>query len=158
MSVITGVTPGIMSYALIAFLLAVTVLAIYTYDISRVRRKARRNSRPGPDYSIVFPPSQRSLLFEVASTASSGNHLSDLSISPKSILKLVSDFRLANESTYIYSGFTVGEINKLGLFPDYAKLSGVPLPTPVPLSFNIDTALPRPYRPFRWRWHQNMCE
>jgi len=40
---------------------------------------------------------------------------------------------------------------------DYFKLTGVPSPKPL-LDFNIEEALPRPYRPFRWQYHQTMCE
>lgn len=40
-------------------------------------------------------------------------------------------------------------------FPDYFALSGVPLPQPVE-EFDIDKAKPRPYRPFRWDYHQHM--
>lgn len=54
------------------------------------------------------------------------------------------------------TAITIDEIDSLGRFPDYASLSGVPLPQPYP-EFNIDTALPRPYRPFRWHYHQTMC-
>lgn len=48
------------------------------------------------------------------------------------------------------------EIDSYGDFPDYAALSGVPLPRPYP-EFDIAKALPRPYRPFRWVYHQTMC-
>jgi hypothetical protein len=41
--------------------------------------------------------------------------------------------------------------------PNYAKLTGFPEPKPV-YDFDIDIAKPRPYRPFRWEYHQNMCE
>lgn len=34
-------------------------------------------------------------------------------------------------------------------FPDYFALSGIPLPAPLKY-FDVDTAQPRPYRPFRW--------
>lgn len=37
--------------------------------------------------------------------------------------------------------------------PDYAKLTGVPAPKPL---YNFDAARARPYRPFRWEYHQNM--
>lgn len=47
------------------------------------------------------------------------------------------------------------EIEAYGDFPDYAMLSGVRLPDPYP-EFNIEKALPRPYRPFRWNYHQTM--
>lgn len=39
---------------------------------------------------------------------------------------------------------------------DYFKLSGVPPPTPLP-DFDVDKAKARPYRPFRWAYHQTMC-
>ena len=38
---------------------------------------------------------------------------------------------------------------------DYFKLSGVPPPTPL-VDFKLEKAKPRPYRPFRWEYHQNM--
>jgi hypothetical protein len=40
--------------------------------------------------------------------------------------------------------------------PDFAHLTGFPHPKPVH-GFNIAHARPRPYRPFRWEYHQNMC-
>ncbi|KAG6906124.1 hypothetical protein DXG01_015798 [Tephrocybe rancida] len=40
--------------------------------------------------------------------------------------------------------------------PDYATLSGVPAPKPLK-GFDIDSAKARPYRPFRWEYHQNMA-
>ncbi|KAG6854946.1 hypothetical protein C0991_009769 [Blastosporella zonata] len=40
--------------------------------------------------------------------------------------------------------------------PDYAKLSGVPNPKALK-HFDIDNAKPRPYRPFRWEYYQNMA-
>lgn len=48
------------------------------------------------------------------------------------------------------------EIKSFGDFPDYATLSGVRLPN-VYLEFNIEKALPRPHRPFRWAYHQTMA-
>jgi hypothetical protein len=42
-------------------------------------------------------------------------------------------------------------------FTDYFALTGVPPPKPLP-DFDIDKALPRPYRPFRWKYHQTMCK
>lgn len=47
------------------------------------------------------------------------------------------------------------EIKSFGDFPDYAMLSGVRLPNVYP-EFNIEKALPRPHRPFRWAYHQTM--
>ncbi|TFK67917.1 hypothetical protein BDN72DRAFT_842513 [Pluteus cervinus] len=39
---------------------------------------------------------------------------------------------------------------------DYFRLTGVPAPTPL-LAFDIINAKPRPYRPFRWEYHQTMA-
>ncbi|KAK7440231.1 hypothetical protein VKT23_017173 [Stygiomarasmius scandens] len=39
--------------------------------------------------------------------------------------------------------------------PNYFEMTGVPAPIPLP-DFDIDKARPRPYRPFRWAYHQNM--
>lgn len=41
--------------------------------------------------------------------------------------------------------------------PDYFALCDIAPPTPLP-DFNIDKAKPRPYRPFRWDYHQTMGE
>lgn len=40
--------------------------------------------------------------------------------------------------------------------PDFSQLTGFPHPKPIH-HFNIAHARPRPYRPFRWEYHQNMC-
>lgn len=121
--------------------------------------KASKPKSPSADYSKVFPPSQRHVLGEIAPTPlSAGGQPApiDLSVSPRPILALDEDYRQADPSKYIFSGFTVGEVKALGNFPDYAKLSGLPPPTPLH-DFNIDDAQPRPYRPFRWSYHQTMC-
>lgn len=44
----------------------------------------------------------------------------------------------------------------LSPWPDYAALTGVPWPKPYD-GFILHKALPRPYRPFRWPYHQTMC-
>lgn len=55
------------------------------------------------------------------------------------------------------TGFSAADIHKLGSFPDYALLSGVPHPKSCP-AFDINKAVFRPFRPFRWTYHQTMCE
>ncbi|KAK6505767.1 hypothetical protein TWF481_007659 [Arthrobotrys musiformis] len=52
--------------------------------------------------------------------------------------------------------YTQQQITSIGRYPNYEALTGVPLPTPYE-SFNITTAKPRPYRPFRWAYHQTMA-
>lgn len=69
---------------------------------------------------------------------------------------MTADYRESRESLYTPTGFSIAEIKALGDFPDYAALSGIPLPE-VYEGFEIEKALPRPYRPFRWAYHQTMC-
>jgi hypothetical protein len=45
----------------------------------------------------------------------------------------------------------------MGDFPAYDILSGIPLPEPY-VNFDPAKAVPRPYRPFRWAYHQTMCK
>ena len=57
---------------------------------------------------------------------------------------------------YTPTGFSTLDVRALGRFPDYAALSGVRLPHPVDAAWDISRAVFRPYRPFRWRYHQHM--
>lgn len=75
----------------------------------------------------------------------------------RSLLDFEEDYRTADDSKYCYSGFSVRELKALGDFPDYSALSEVPMPQPY-LEFDINRAKPRPYRPFRWAYHQTMCK
>jgi len=75
----------------------------------------------------------------------------------ESIMPFTADYTKCNGSRYTATGVSLDEIRALGDFPDYAKLSGVPLPEAY-TSFNIETAMPRPYRPLRWAYYQTMCK
>ncbi|THY80337.1 hypothetical protein D6C93_09957 [Aureobasidium pullulans] len=116
---------------------------------------------PGQEYKDTFPPCRRPALAEIADSrfsvgGKSGKGLSEL---PYNTDKPLPDDRNVLAPEYKkYStptGFTVEEIKALGNFPDYATLSGVPLPKPC-TDFNINTAMARPYRPIRWAYHQTM--
>ena len=113
------------------------------------------------DIAATFPPSLRDELKRIIPNlpATQKAVLSDLSFSQeefeRSLLRLDEDYRAADDAKYVYSGFSVREIKALGDFPDYAAISGVPLPKPYP-EFDIDKAKPRPYRPWRWPYHQTM--
>lgn len=84
-------------------------------------------------------------------------HEIDEELFQKSQIPITADYREVEGNNYLPAGFSVDEIKALGDFPDYAELSGVPLPEPY-REFDIDKALPRPYRPFRWKYHQTMCK
>lgn len=125
-------------------------------------KKARSSdAAKANEYANVFPPSPRDALLRIVKymPAKQRQELGDLSFDQqhfeRSLLSFEEDYRKAEQSRYVCSGFSVREIKALGDFPDYSALSGVPLPQAYN-EFDIDKALPRPYRPFRWAYHQTM--
>lgn len=111
------------------------------------------------NYVDTLPPSRRSALIELdASTSKVFADQKDVAVSDCStnMAPMETSYLEVDDSLYMPCGFTVQDIKQLGDFPDYATLSGVPLPRPYP-DFDIQKALPRPYRPFRWAYHQTMC-
>lgn len=125
-------------------------------------KKVPNNKPPPVDFVDIFPPSSREALTEVSENLEQGckERLSGGEVSPtafkKGLIPFTADYRECGSSTYTPMEISIEEVRALGDFPDYAKLSGVPLPTPYK-EFRIETALPRPYRPFRWSYHQTMC-
>lgn len=127
-------------------------------------KKEPRNSPPSSsEYVNTFPPLNRDLLKVVVAElpAHQQHALGDLSFDEKdwtkSVMGFEEDFRTSDPTKYTFTGHSIQEIRGLGDFPDYSTLSGVPLPEPYP-EHDITTALPRPYRPFRWAYHQTMCK
>ena len=115
-----------------------------------------------PRNDELFPPHRREALAALPSDAlkgpgKSGKQLSELA---PDYSKLTPDKAACDTDEHLNhttaTGFTAEEVKRLGDFPDYAILSGIPLPNEYK-EFNIETAMPRPYRPFRWPYHQTMC-
>jgi hypothetical protein len=116
-----------------------------------------------PDYTDAFPPSRRYVLGEIQTDLPKilGKSQRQLTATPPNSRE---DLQPLNVPTgdlkspvFTATEFSTEEIKALGDFPDYAALSGVPLPEPYP-EFDINKAKPRPYRPFRWSYHQTMCK
>ncbi|KAI1373529.1 hypothetical protein F4677DRAFT_429192 [Hypoxylon crocopeplum] len=113
------------------------------------------------DLLATLPPSQRGQLSKMVETmpAAQRQAMGDLAFDQntcaRSLLGFEEDYRTADDSKYCYSGFSVRELKALGDFPDYSTISEVPMPRPYP-EFDIARAKPRPYRPFRWAYHQTM--
>lgn len=125
-------------------------------------KKVPSNATPKADeYVTTFPPSQREILqgLKQSLPPKQRKALGDLTFDQdkfeRSLLGWEEDYRSADASKYVYSGFSIQEVKALGDFPDYATLSEVPLPQAYD-AFDVDKALPRPYRPFRWAYHQTM--
>ncbi|KAE8151691.1 hypothetical protein BDV25DRAFT_171261 [Aspergillus avenaceus] len=104
------------------------------------------------DYSCQFPPSRHDTL---ASLQGSKSPIPSSSTLQRHALPTTRTPDFSNNNQYTPTGFSIHEIKTLGPFPDYAVLSGVPHPRPCP-QFNIQTACFRPFRPFRWTYHQTM--
>ena len=121
------------------------------------------NNGPAPvAYNEIFPPSSREALAKAAATlppAQKGK-LKGLEVDQtefrKNIIPWAADYQECGPSAYTPMEISIEEVKALGDFPDYAELSGVPLPEEYE-GFDIEKAKPRPYRPFRWAYHQTMC-
>jgi hypothetical protein len=113
-----------------------------------------------PNYADTFPPSRRFTLADTDVASKPGVECEKLEEPDeawkKNLVPMAVSYLDASESCFFPCGFSVKEVKALGDFPDYVTLSGVPLPNPYP-DFDIKKALPRPYRPFRWAYHQTMC-
>ncbi|KAK7526727.1 uncharacterized protein IWZ02DRAFT_468053 [Phyllosticta citriasiana] len=124
-------------------------------------KKANNSNAAKPDYSTTFPPSRRFVLAELDSAPALseklGKPVHTLAEEPSKMTPQALDENIltTDRTVYTATGFSSDEIKALGDFPDYEKLSGVPLPKPWP-EFDINKAKPRPYRPFRWAYHQTM--
>ena len=118
---------------------------------------------PSPtEYINHFPPSRRKALIEVVSRSEElrgGDEEWDPTrkITPEMMMPFEASYLEVEGSKHSPTGIAIDEIKALGDFPDYAHLSGVPLPDAYH-EFDIDKARPRPYRPFRWEYHQTMAQ
>lgn len=130
-------------------------------SLSPAKQGLPDNTAPSSGFEDVFPPCRRSALAELDADDFSlhGKTLKQLSELPHITSQCTPDKQCLEDekllATYTPTGFTLEEIKALDAFPDYATLSGVPLPTAYP-EFDITKAIPRPYRPIRWAYHQTM--
>ena len=125
-------------------------------------RKVPNDVPPLVDYKDIFPPSTRENLVKASEFLSlsqrdklEGGEI-DGTLFRKSVIPFTADFRECGPSTYTPTEVSIEEVQSLGDFPNYAELSGVPLPEAYK-EFKIETAIARPYRPLRWTYHQTMC-
>ena len=114
------------------------------------------------DYKDVLPPSTREglplaakSLPETQRIKLKGQEVNQAEFT-KNIIPFTANYKKCGPSTYTPMKISLEEVEALGDFPDYASLSGVPLPEPY-MEFDITKAVARPYRPFRWAYHQTMC-
>lgn len=123
-------------------------------SISPDKRKANSTTSP-TSYNQALPPSRREALLQQKGAVIRWKEVDESEIC-QNLLPMTANFRTSPGNLYTPTGFSVDDVKALGDFPDYATLSGVPLPRPYP-EHQLEKALPRPYRPFRWSYHQTMC-
>lgn len=113
------------------------------------------------DYRDTLPPSRRLALKAAAPDIFPGlQEMSEEQLQTEGRKRAIPfdvPFDQVHPKALSPTGISVEEIKALGDFPDYATLSGIPLPQPYK-EFEISKAIPRPYRPIRWAYHQTMCK
>lgn len=140
-------------------LVVVAVLAV-VYRVAK-SRKSSWSTRKSPDenhpWVLQFPPSRRHTLADLKLKGSAGPYL----VPAPDILRrqAVPSTRAADwdeDHLFTPTGFSTEDIRALGRFPDYSVLTGVRDPEPYGPHFDIHKAIFRPFRPFRWSYHQTM--
>lgn len=124
-----------------------TLVVLAVKHRPRTRKELLRSTQA--THLLQFPPSRRHVLDKV------GELPPDLL--QKRALPSTHAVNLGGDDLYTPTGFSTRDIRALGRFPDYAKLSGIRYPTPY-VDFDVTKARFRPFRPFRWNYHQTMCK
>ncbi|KAJ5280400.1 hypothetical protein N7478_005772 [Penicillium angulare] len=122
-------------------------------SISPGKKNAISASSPS-SYTHALPPQRRDALLQLKETSIQWREVDEAEVHQK-IMPMTANYMDSPGDMYTPTGFSVDEVKALGDFPDYAKLSGIPLPEAYH-EHVIEKALPRPYRPFRWAYHQTM--
>ncbi|KAJ5609331.1 hypothetical protein N7528_009898 [Penicillium herquei] len=118
------------------------------------RTKNASSATSPSSYTDALPPQRRESLLQLDGAPVYYNEVDEAKVQ-QNLLPINANYMNSPGNLYTPTGFLVEEVKALGDFPDYATLSGVPLPSPYH-AHDIDKAKPRPYRPFRWAYHQTM--
>ena len=131
-------------------------------ESSEEKREVLKQMPHSTDYKDILPPSSREALPLAAKSLPeaqrinlSGREVNQAEFK-KNVIPFTANYRECGPSTFTPMEVSLEEVEALGDFPDYASLSGFPLPEAYK-EFDITKAIPRPYRPFRWAYHQTMC-
>lgn len=120
---------------------------------------SKNSNKPSDKYPwlLQFPPSRRHTLAELKLKGSTGPYTTP---APEVLSRLAipstatPDFDKDNQFTP--TGFSTQDLRALGRFPDYSVITGTRYPKPYGSHFDIKKAIFRPFRPFRWNYHQTM--
>lgn len=151
----TGVIPHVVCVAILAFICLLFKLSRRKAAISAPGAIATVDKRP---WAFQFPPSRRHTLAGLKLKGSAGPHRHiPLEVLRKCALPSTRAVDWNQDNLYTPTGFSMQDIRALGRFPDYSTLTGVPYPKPYGPQFDIKKAIFRPFRPFRWSYHQTMA-
>lgn len=141
----------------------VLILALFGLGIHLARRKTAPSTKDvsgtveKQPWILQFPPSRRHTLADLKLKGSSAPYTTP---APEVLRRrAIPSSHTANwdrDDLFTPTGFSTQDIRALGRFPDYSVLTGVPHPQPYGPQHDIKTAIFRPFRPFRWNYHQTM--
>jgi hypothetical protein len=145
-----------------AVLIAIFLILFLVLNLARclwTQPPPQTTSTTSLPYRLQFPPSRRHVLAKLPQYESlqpQGKAERTPEVLCSRALPTVTKTDLGDGNFFTPTGFSTREIRALGSFPDYALLSGVPDPEPCSPSWDISKAAFRPFRPFRWNYHQHM--
>lgn len=107
---------------------------------------------------LQFPPSRRHTLAELKLKGSSAAPYTTPSpeVLSRRAIPSTSTPDWDKDDQFTATGFSTQDLRALGRFPDYSIITGTRYPTPYGAHFDINKAVFRPFRPFRWSYHQTM--
>lgn len=106
---------------------------------------------------LQFPPSRRFTLADLGLKGAGGPYLvPSPDVLRRRAVTSTQTAKWDEDDLYTPTGFSTQDIRALGRFPDYSALTGVRYPQPYGSHFDISKAIFRPFRPFRWTYHQTM--
>lgn len=138
-------------------------LALHSRSSRKAENDKKQNLSTDQAYESTFPPQQREAVRQLSNSTCRKYQAVLTGPAPSQIVLQRRQMPtsgangVTTDVQYTPTGFSLAEIQALGSFPDYSFLSGVPHPEPC-LNFDITKALFRPFRPFRWTYHQTMCK
>ncbi|KAJ5665150.1 uncharacterized protein N7477_007598 [Penicillium maclennaniae] len=98
-------------------------------------KKEPKSAISPPTYSHVLPPSRRDSMLELEEAATPQCEVNESDML-KNMLPMTANYLTSSGKLYTPTGFSVDDIKNL--------------------DHDINKAIPRPYRPFRWAYHQTM--
>lgn len=149
---------GFISHLACAFMLALLGLGFHLSRRKGVSpsKEATTTVEKHP-WALQFPPSRRHTLASLELKGSTGSYQN---VPPEVLRKRAVPSACTadwdQDDLYTPTGFSTQDIRALGRFPDYSVLTGVRYPSPYGPQFDINKAIFRPFRPFRWSYHQTM--